>query len=73
MLREEWFMRENGGMGRRMEKADKENIVGTVLYLNIDGNVVGKIVLTDEIKPSTKATMEKLHKLGIKTKMFSVD
>lgn len=53
--------------------ADKENIVGTVLYLNIDGNVVGKIVLTDEIKPSTKATMEKLHKLGIKTKMFTGD
>lgn len=53
--------------------ADKENIVGTVLYLNIDGNVVGKIVLTDEIKPSTKATIEKLHKLGIKTKMFTGD
>ena len=53
--------------------ADKENIVGTVLYLNIDGNVVGKIVLTDEIKPLTKATMEKLHKLGIKTKMFTGD
>ena len=53
--------------------ADKENIVGTVLYLNIDGNVVGKVVLTDEIKPSTKETMEKLHKLGINTKMFTGD
>ena len=53
--------------------ANKENIVGTVLYLNIDGNVVGKIVLTDEIKPSTKETMEKLHKLEINTKMFTGD
>ena len=53
--------------------ADKENTVGTVLYLNIDENVVGKIVLTDEIKPSTKETMEKLHKLGINTKMFTGD
>lgn len=53
--------------------ADKENIVGTVLYLNVDGNVVGKIVLTDEIKPATKETMEKLHKLGINTKMFTGD
>ena len=53
--------------------ADKENIVGTVLYLNVDGNVVGKIVLTDEVKPSTKETMEKLHKLGINTKMFTGD
>ena len=53
--------------------ADKENIVGTVLYLNIDGNVVGKIILTDEIKPETKETMNKLHKLGINTKMFTGD
>ena len=53
--------------------ADKENIVGTVLYLNIGGTVVGKIVLTDEIKPSTKETMDKLHKLGINTKMFTGD
>lgn len=53
--------------------ADKENIVGTVLYLNIDGNVVGKIILTDEIKPATKETMEKIHKLGINTKMFTGD
>lgn len=53
--------------------AEKENIVGTVLYLNIDKNVVGKIVLTDEIKLSTKETMEKLHKLGINTKMFTGD
>ncbi len=53
--------------------ADKENIVGTVLYLNIDGNVVGKIILTDEIKPATKETMNKLHKLGINTKMFTGD
>ena len=53
--------------------ANKENIVGTVLYLNINGNVVGKIILTDEIKPATKETMEKLHKLGINTKMFTGD
>ena len=53
--------------------AEKENIIGTVLYLNIDGSVVGKIVLTDEIKPSTKETMEKLQKLGVNTKMFTGD
>lgn len=50
-----------------------ENIVGTVLYLNIDDQVVGSIVLSDEIKPKTKETMERLHKLGIKTKMFTGD
>ena len=53
--------------------AEKENTVGTILYLNIDGTVIGKIILTDEIKTSTKETMEKLHKLGINTKMFTGD
>ena len=53
--------------------AKTENIVGTVLYLNIDDQVVGSIVLSDEVKPKTKETMEKLHKLGIKTKMFTGD
>lgn len=53
--------------------AKTENIVGTVLYLNIDKQVVGSIVLSDEIKPKTKETMERLHKLGIKTKIFTGD
>ena len=53
--------------------AKTEKIVGTVLYLNIDEQVVGSIVLSDEIKPKTKETMERLHKLGIKTKMFTGD
>ena len=34
---------------------------------------MGSIVLSDEIKPKTKETMERLHKLGIKTKMFTGD
>lgn len=53
--------------------AKTENIVGTVLYLNIDEQVVGSIVLSDEIKPKTKETIERLHKLGIKTKIFTGD
>ena len=57
----------------RFTGAKTENIVGTVLYLNIDEQVVGSIVLSDEIKPKTKETMERLHKLGIKTKMFTGD
>ena len=50
-----------------------ENIVGTVLYLNIDGKVVGNLVLSDEIKSKTKQTIEKMHKLGISTRMFTGD
>lgn len=53
--------------------AENEKIVGTVLYLNVDETVVGNLVLSDEIKPKTKETIEKLHKLGVNTKMFTGD
>lgn len=53
--------------------AENEEILGTVLYLNIDGTVVGNLVLSDEIKTNTKETIEKLHKLGVNTKMFTGD
>ena len=46
---------------------------GTILYLQINKKVVGLIVLTDEIKRDTKATIEKLEKMGIKTKMLTGD
>lgn len=53
--------------------AENEKIVGTVLYLNIDGTVVGNLVLSDEIKVNTKETIEKLHKLCVNAKMFTGD
>ena len=53
--------------------AKEQNIIGTVLYLNVDGAVVGSIVLSDEIKSNTKEAIVKLHKLGINTKMFTGD
>ena len=53
--------------------AENEKIVGTVLHLNIDGTVVGNLVLSDEIKANTKETIERLHKLGVNTKMFTGD
>ena len=52
---------------------EKEDNIGTYLYLNIDNNVVGKIILSDEIKQDAIATIEKLNKLGIITKMFTGD
>lgn len=53
--------------------AKNEKVVGTVLYLNINGTVVGNLVLSDEIKANTKEAIENLHKLGVKTKMFTGD
>ncbi len=57
----------------KFTNAENEKIIGTVLYLNIDGTVVGSIVLSDEIKINTKETIEKLRKLGVNTKMFTGD
>lgn len=51
----------------------QENKIGTNLYLNIDGEVAGKIILSDEIKRDAKDTIKALNKLGIKTKMFTGD
>lgn len=55
------------------EQKETEDIVGTVLYVQIDEEIVGKVVLIDEIKKGTKQIIEQLHKLGIKTRMFTGD
>lgn len=55
------------------ESKEKEDKTGTYLYLNIDGEVVGSITLSDEIKQDAKQTIESLNKLGIITKMFTGD
>ena len=51
----------------------QENIVGPILYLQIDKQVVGSIVLTDKIKEGTRRTIERLNKLGIITRIFTGD
>ena len=52
---------------------EKESKAATHLYLNIDGEVVGIIVLEDELKLDAKQTIESLNKLGLITKMFTGD
>ena len=53
-------------------KKDKENY-GTLLYLKIDNEIAGSILLTDKVKERAKATIKKLKELQIKTKMFTGD
>ena len=51
-----------------------ENIEeNTVLYVSVNDIIIGKIVLTDEIKPKTKETIEKLKKADISCQMFTGD
>ena len=65
----------NSVMTSKEENINDEKILdeGTELYLAIDDEKVGKIILTDEIKQNAKNTMQKFAKLGIKTKMFTGD
>ena len=51
----------------------KESRIGTNLYLSINDEIIGSIILLDEIKRDAKQTIEKLNKLGIITKMFTGD
>ena len=47
--------------------------IGTIIYIEINNELKGYIVLGDRVKDEIKATMEKLDKLGIETFMFTGD
>ena len=51
----------------------KEKIGATVVYVAVDGNVVGSVELKDRIKDNVKNTIEKLKKQGITLYMFTGD
>lgn len=61
------------GNSNFIQVEQKDDIIGTVLYLQINEKIIGNIVLSDEIKNGTKQAIEKLHKLGINTRMFTGD
>lgn len=46
---------------------------GTILFLKVNGEIVGSIKLIDEIKRDAKTTIKKLSNLGIRTKVFTGD
>jgi len=45
----------------------------TVMFLGIDNKMVGIIALADTIKPSAKAAVQELHKMGIEVGMLTGD
>ena len=51
----------------------KKETYGTTLYLKVGEELVGSIILTDEVKKDAKLAINKLTSLGIKTKMFTGD
>ena len=52
---------------------EKENEIGTVIYVKVENEVIGYIVLNDIIKDDSKDAIRELKLNGIKTKMFTGD
>ena len=57
----------------KLVKTEPINTDGTVVYVSINGNYCGYIVIADEVKNDSKETIEKLKTLGIKTVMLTGD
>lgn len=57
----------------KLVKTEPINTDGSVVYVSIDGNYCGYIVIADEVKDDSKETIEKLKTLGIKTVMLTGD
>lgn len=51
----------------------KENEIGTVIYVKIDDEVIGYIVLNDSIKEEVKDIIKDLKNMNIKTMMLTGD
>jgi len=45
----------------------------TVMFLGVDGKVVGIIALADTLKPDAREALQELHKMGIKAVMLTGD
>ena len=60
------------GNAKFVEK-ESSQILGTVLYLKIDDEIVGNVVLKDQIKPDAKQAITLLKQMNIKTHMFTGD
>lgn len=53
--------------------AKLEKINGTCIYVKLDDNVIGAIILCDVIKQESKTAINDISKLGIETMMFTGD
>ncbi|GAA0078175.1 heavy metal translocating P-type ATPase [Clostridium sp. CTA-5] len=47
-------------------KCERENKLGTVIYASIDGKYKGNLLITDQIKETSKEAIKKLKSLGIR-------
>ena len=52
---------------------DKDNKLGTAIYVNIDEKLAGSLILNDTVKEETKEVIAKLNKLNVETVMYTGD
>ncbi|ADT84363.1 heavy metal translocating P-type ATPase [Thermococcus barophilus] len=67
------FLKENG-LWREDERVNKVLEQGkTVVFLVLDGKLVGALALADKIRPESREAVKKLHEMGIKAYMLTGD
>ena len=59
------------GQSAEIERLESEG--KTVMLVAIDGSLAGLIAVADTVKPSSKAAISRLHRLGIETAMITGD
>ena len=61
------------GNARFVELNETNDITATVLYLKLNDEVIGNVVLKDKIKEDAAQVIKELSKMNIKTSMFTGD
>lgn len=54
-------------------KDKKENTIGTIVYVASEGKLLGKIMLSDDVRKESKQAVESFHKMDIKVAMLTGD
>ncbi len=59
------------GNAKHVNSKEKED--NTVIYISVDENIIGSIVIEDTLKSEAPEVITKLNNMGINTKMFTGD
>lgn len=54
-------------------KEDYKNIYGTEVYLALEGNLIGEVIIADEIKSESKDAISRMKQMNLVTAMFTGD
>ncbi|HMX56495.1 MAG TPA: heavy metal translocating P-type ATPase [Leptospiraceae bacterium] len=70
---EAWLAQSNISPGDGTASAILESQGKTVVYLAVDGRYAGLLAISDQLKPSSAAAIQRLHELGLETYMVTGD